>query len=100
MRTNLGMKSGNPQADFNRRLTILENLAQQIPGRPMVVQSVDTVGDPYIVQTAHGFDVGTIINWDGTAWGKSQGNTADDGIWNGVVSAVHGPNAFNIVYSG
>jgi hypothetical protein len=100
MRTNLGLKNGNPQTDANRRLTRLENLIQQVPGRPMVVQDNNAILDTYQVQEAHGFAVGDVINWDGTSWGKAQGNTADDGIWNGVVSVVYGPNAFDITYAG
>ena len=71
MRTNLGMKAGNPDTDVNRRLTALETGLQQIPGRPMVLQNVNAVSDQYIVQSAHGFSFGTIIFWNGTAWKRS-----------------------------
>lgn len=100
MRTNLGLKSGNPQTDSNRRLAILENLIKQVPGRPMVVQGVNAAVDVYLVQTAHGFVVGSVIYWTGTVWAKAKGNAASTAVWLGVVSRVYGPNAFDITYSG
>ena len=100
MRTNLGLKSGNPQTDANRRLTKLENLIQQVPGRPMVVQGGNAVVDTYLVQTAHGFVVGSVIYWTGSAWANAKGNAASTAVWLGVVSRVYGPNAFDITYSG
>ena len=73
MNYRLNHRQGNELAELYRRLADLERQVQQIPSRPARMRPAALEFD--IEQSAHGFDVGSIIHHNGTAW---VGSLADE----------------------
>lgn len=85
------------QGDMERRVAAIEQaiarLSAPVQQRPGSTTSM-------IKQTAHGLSSGSVVRHSGSAWVKSQADTAANAVVGGVVLAALSPDVFILATSG
>jgi hypothetical protein len=89
---------GNELQQLRARLADLESMVSALPARFRSARP--DANYRHIIQSAHGFTVGTVIRHNGTTWVKSQADTEANAFVGGMVIAVPHSGAFVVGFPG